>query len=52
MCVRVCVYVSVSVSVSVSVCHILLVRAITDHPLKLGSPNLDPKMQNILLKLT
>ena len=32
-------------------CQLLLVRAITHHPLKLGSPNLDQKMQNILLKV-
>ena len=40
-----------SVCVCLSVCHLLLVRMITRHPFKLGSPNLNQKMQNILLKV-
>ena len=40
-----------SVCVYLCVCQLLLVCAITHHPLKLGSPNLDQKMQNILLKV-
>ena len=39
------------VCVCVFVCQLLLVRAITHHPLELGSLNLDQKMQNILLKV-
>ena len=45
-CHHLCLCVCVSVCVS-----ILLVRAITNHPIKLGSPNLDQKMQNILPKV-
>ena len=44
-CLRPCV------CVCLSVCQLLLVRAITHHPIKLGSPNLDQKMQNILLQV-
>ena len=40
-----------SVCVCLSVCQLLLVRTITRHPFKLGSPNLNQKMQNILLKV-
>ena len=42
---------SVCVCVCLSVCQLLLVRTITRHPFKLGSPNLNQKMQNILLKV-
>ena len=41
----------VCVCVCLSVCQPLLVRAITHHLLKLGSTNLDQKMQDILLKV-
>ena len=41
----------VCVCVCLSVCQLLLVRMITRHPFKLGSPNLNQKMQNILLKV-
>ena len=37
--------------VCLSVCQLLAVRAITHHPFKLGSPNLDQKLQNISLKV-
>ena len=41
-----------SVCPSIRVCgNNELVRAITQHPFKLESPNLDQKMQNILLKV-
>ena len=43
--------VSVCVCVCLSVCQLLLVRTITRHPFKLGSPNLNQKMQSILLKV-
>ena len=43
-CLRLCVCLSVCVST-------FLVRAITRHPFKLGSPNIKQKMQNILLKV-
>ena len=46
-CLRLCV----CVCVCLSVCQLLLVRTITRRPFKLGSPNLDQKMQNILLKI-
>ena len=44
-CLRLCV------CVCLSVCQLLLVRMITRHPFKLGSPNLNQKMQNILLQV-
>ena len=43
--------VSVCVSVCLSVCQLLLFRAITHHTCQLESPDLDRKMQNILLKV-
>ena len=43
--------VCVCVCVCLSVCQLLLVRTITRRPFKLGSPNLNQKMQNILLKV-
>ena len=46
-CLRLCV----CVCVCLSVCQLLLVRTITRRPFKLGSPNLNQKMQNILLKV-
>ena len=40
------------VCVCLCVCQpLLVVHAITHHPFKLGSPNLDQKMQNILLEV-
>ena len=41
----------VCVCVCLSVCQLLLVQTITRRPFKLGSPNLNQKMQNILLKV-
>ena len=46
-CLRLCM----CVCVCLSVCQLLLVRTITRRPFKLGSPNLNQKMQNILLKV-
>ena len=43
--------VCVCASVCVCVCQLLLVRAITHHTFQLESPDLDEKMQNILLKV-
>ena len=43
VCVCVCVY--------LCVCQLLLVRAITHYTFQLESPDLDEKMQNILLKV-
>ena len=43
LCLCVCVY--------LCVCQLLLVRAITHHKFQLESPDLDEKMQNILLKV-
>ena len=48
---RYCLCLRLCVCVCLSVCQLLLVRAITRHPFKLGSPNLNQKMQNILLKV-
>ena len=42
---------SVCVCMCLSVCQLLLVRTITRRPFKLASPNLNQKMQNILLKV-
>ena len=39
------------VCVYLCVCQLLLVRAITHHTFQLESPDLDEKMQNILLKV-
>ena len=39
------------VCVYLCVCHLLLVRTITHHTFQLESPNLNEKMQNILLKV-